>query len=160
MSQYMSFFIKHNAEFIPIGSYSCSHPLCNVAHYGIPYEHVTPITKDRISDWLEFAEVEKKSHEDIIEERNHTVNILMNASNPLEEKIDYINEVEDLNREDKEEIELIIDAMHYFKFLIDIIDEAEAKAIVDNNLINLAKYIYAGIEINSPTIKDIEQKEA
>lgn len=160
MSQYMSFFIKHNAEFIPIGTYCCSHPLCNIACYGIPYEHITPITKDIISDWLEFAEVEKKSHEDIIEERNHTVNILMNASNSLEEKIDYINEVEDFNRETKEEIELIIDAMHYFKFLLNIIDEAEAKAIANNDLINLKEYIYAGLEINSPTIDDIEQKEA
>lgn len=156
MSQSIYFFVRCENKFLLIGAYPCGHPLFDITHYGIPYERIIPITKDRINNWLEFAEVEKASRKDIIAERNHAVDVLMKASNSFEEKINYVNEVEDWNKESKEEIDLISDTICYFNFLLNIIDGAEVQAIANKESINFDEYIYVGIEIDSPTVNDIK----
>ena len=159
MSQYIQFFIRHNDDFLPIGTYSRSSAIYQMGKFSVPYEAIRAIDSDTLNGWKRSAESEIEQIQECISTRKEFIEMTMQSNNPLDEKMEYVGDVYNEIACMKEEIEDARDAIKYYEFLETLISEAEeTKYNYNENGVHLdpAQYIYAGIEVGYPTIDDIE----
>lgn len=158
MSQYIQFFIRHNDDFLPIGTYGRPSGIFQMARFDVPYEAIHAVTSDTINAWKEGAEDEIEQIQKHISTRKEFIEMTMQSNNPLDEKMEYVGDVYNEIAYMKEEIEDARDAIKYYEFLATLISEAEeTKYNDDENGVHLdpVQYIYVGIEVGSPTLNDI-----
>lgn len=158
MSQYIQFFIRHNDDFLPIGTYSRSSEIYQMADFDVPYEKIHAINSDTLGAWKRGAEDQIKQIQKCISTRKEFIEMTMQSNNPLDEKMEYVGDVYNEIAYMKEEIENARDAIKYYEFLDTLIGEAEeTKYNDDENGVHLdpAQYIYVGIEVGYPTIDDV-----
>lgn len=159
MSQYIQFFIRHNDDFLPIGTYSRSSAVFQMARCSVPYESIHAVNSDTLNGWKRSAESEIEQIQECISTRKEFIEMTMQSNNPLDEKMEYVGDVHNEIAYMKEEIEDARDAIKYYEFLETLISEAEeTKYNDDENGVHLdpTQYVYAGIEVGYPTIDDIE----
>ena len=159
MSQYTSFFIRHNDAFLPMVTYSRSHKVAEAFNHIAPWEKIAPLTAADIrgvrasltSDVEAYAKAIARARDEI--EFLRTTN--MAPDDLLEQyrsNIEYINDL----TEEKTACESAIIFTH---FLGDIIDEAASEHKWGENPLGIDEntYIYVGIEVGNPTLEDIER---
>lgn len=142
MSQYLYFFARHDKEFILIADYSRSTQI--YSEVNAPYEKIRKIDETELRSVAErlragkiFAKIFAKTQ---IEAANRRLELISNANNPLEEKLDAI----DFGLEVIEEYEDGIQTLDRYAVELDFI----ANMACDND-------IFVGFEISCPTEKDI-----
>lgn len=155
MSQYINFFIRCNDDFCPIATYSRS---TNVYRdfsdrLNVPYEKITPLSKDDLKGVIEEADLKIKAYKKQVEKLEKEISDVSNMNNSIDEKTGMIENIYECIEENNLEIKWEENVQSFCSFLDDIIDEV----IYDNNTskFNASKYVYVGIEIGEPTIDDI-----
>lgn len=155
MSSYMSFFIGgEDNKFYPIGSYSR-----NSAIYSMfdsmeigPYEKIEAITEAKLNKVESFTErqINKWIKTKIqIEEK---ISLVKSLEGPIEERISIWDELKDELCDCKTTIEELEEVKSFVWFLKEAITEVKWD---DRFNITPENYLYAGIEIEYPTIDDI-----
>lgn len=149
MSQYLNFYIRSkNDEFIQIASYSRSSYVYDACLGYFPYQALRPFSKDKYED------VEKKINERInliktyIKNSKKKIKILMKSSCDVDKTIARIDEELELIKQYKEDRECLFRELSEIRFISEI-------SQIMNNSEEEKNYIYAGIEVYNPSIKDI-----
>lgn len=138
MSQYLCFFARHDKEFVPIADYSRSTKVYD--EVSAPYEKIRAIDETELKAIAERLRAGKIFAKTQIEGINRRLELISNANNSLEEKLDAINsELEII-----EEYENDIQTLDRYAIELNFI----ANMTYDNE-------IFVGIEIGNPTEEDI-----
>ena len=158
MSCYTCFFIRRGEDFVPIGSYSRNHAISrafNENHFSAPWEKITPLTKEDISNVINgIAEMKDYDNQTIAKYKRRIEEIKkMEAS--ISERIEMIEEYESYIKEVQEDLEEWEHAHSYLVFLDDIIDEIKYSDYITDEGYDADNYIYFGLEIGRPTVNDI-----
>lgn len=138
MSQYLYFFARHDKEFVLIADYSRSTQI--YSEVNAPYEKIRKIDETELRSVAERLRAGKIFAKMQIEAANRRLELISNANNPLEEKLDAI----DFGLEVIEEYKDDIQTLDRYAVELDFI----ANMACDND-------IFVGFEISCPTEKDI-----
>lgn len=148
MIQYINFYIRSkNDELIQIASYPSSSYIYTCLKY-FPYQELRLFSKDKSED------VEKKINRRInliktyIKNSKRKIKILKKSSYNVDETIARIDEELELIKQYKEDVKCL------FKELSEICFMSKISQIMSNSE-EEKNYIYAGIEVYKPSIKDI-----
>lgn len=140
MSQYLNFFAKsvHGKEFIPIADYSRNTKVYQETE--APYEKIRVFKEQELRDIAERLRAGKIFANSQINSFNRRIDLITQMDNPLDEKLEAINEYLGYIDEYKDEI----DALDRWATEIDFIA-------------NMTDYcdIYAGFEVGEPTNENI-----
>jgi len=139
MSSYISFFVRVNDTFAPIGSWSRNSEMYQAMQDWCPYEKI------RAFSFNDLMNVVKELEDKAREADEKRCQMIMQANNSVEEKMEAVNEIES-NYEEMdsfiEEVQFAADTLRVFCNMIDDFKFAEIKFTNDYN-----HYIYAGIEV-------------
>ena len=144
MSQYIYFYIRHNDEFLPILSMDSSNALYQTFANYVPYEQISAI------NYATFRSVEKElnekitNHNKIIEKYRKENDTISSFNNSIGEKLEAIRTNLLAINKLQDEVDELYTALYYVYFMLMMLEEVTAK-----------DYIYAGIEICSPTLDDV-----
>ena len=154
MSQYMSFFIRRDLDnFVPLFTFSRSSALYQQFDYTVPYEKVRALSYSELEKYLGKCESYIVKLKDSIRKANEKKTLIASFNNPVDEKVEALNEVEYDIREAEDSIREVERAYYSILALIDIVDEIAYNPAYDKD-----KYIYAGIEVCDPTSEDVVEK--
>lgn len=152
MSTYIDFFIRRGDEFIPISDYSRNSIIYRIANSYAMWEKVSPLSKAGIEQMITEAERQQRAYQESIVEVKAKIAQLKDLSCTWNEALEYLDEYEEAIQEYEQDIKEARYAKHFFGFLIDIIETVE---YADKKEYDYNDYIYVGIEIGHPTVKDI-----
>lgn len=150
MSAYIQFFIRNENTFMPISVYSRNNSVYRYFDEYTPWEKIKPVTRgllNKIRDDIneDLAAIQKRyDHAKEMKEWIATLN------NSLEEKMEYIENTEEVLSDCCEAIEELTYTKHYLSFLDDVIESVEYEDNIDHK-----NYLYVGIEVENPTVDDI-----
>lgn len=150
MSAYIQFFIRNENAFMPISIYSRNSTIYAYFDEYIPWGKIRPVSKgllDKIRDDINEDLAAMQKRYDRAKEMKEWIATLNNS---LEEKMEYIENTEEVLSECCEAIEQLTYTKHYLNFLDDVIESVKWEKHIDYK-----NYLYAGIEIGSPTVDDI-----
>jgi len=152
MSTYINFFMRRADEFIPIVSFSRSSYIYKVAANYAPYAKIAPFSTEILKNCCNAIKEEKNRIKEKINIEKSHVEYIKNFNNSVSDKLEAIAECESSIKDWEEELEDARRAQYFFTFLEDMTDEI---LYVDYNKAETNKYIYAGIEVNIPTVEDV-----
>lgn len=147
MSTYLNFYLRVNNNFIPLGDYSrsCS-VMYNVVNNDVPYEKIRAITSEDLKGYINKLTEAAGRIQKMKESDEKRIELIMNAANtPLEEKMEYVNEIQSNFMEMDElikEYSFAADTLRVFLNMIDMFRYKD-ELYFDNDYNH---YIYAGIE--------------
>ena len=150
MSAYIQFFIRHNETFMPIGTYIRSSKIYEYFDDYTPWEKIKHVTRpllDKIRDNINDDILYYQKRYDRAKEMKEYVATMNNS---MDEKMEWIENIEATLGDCCEEIEKAEYVKHYLNFLDDIIESVEYEDGIDYK-----NYLYVGIEVGSPTVEDI-----
>ncbi len=150
MSQYIQFYVKSNTgEMLPIGTYSRSTAIYQFGCDYVPsYSVVQPLTQDTLREIIEEIFIEKTKYQMGIEKLQVKVSTTCEMRGKIEEKQKaiegYLDEIEELEGEQA----AVVNAGQFYRFLLDIVDEAKSSRWNENerDRYDPDRYIYAGVE--------------
>ena len=149
MSAYMDFFVRYGDDFIPLGDFSRNtiiyHTIMDCTN--VPWEKIIPLTLDDLQAAQTRAHKQNTDALDYIDTLKDRIEEVKSFNNSVEEKLEQIEVYKGEIEEWRQEAEEARYAENYFYFLADLIESAYD--------IDADKYIYAGIEIEQPTVEDI-----
>lgn len=152
MSTYIDFFIRRGDEFIPISDYSRNSIIYKIANSYAMWEKVSPLSKAGIEQMITEAERQQRAYQESIAETKTRIAQLKDLSCTWNEALEYLDDYEEAIQEYEQDIKEARYAKHFFGFLIDIIETVQ---YADKKEYDYNNYIYVGIEIGHPTVKDI-----
>lgn len=152
MSAYIDFFIRRGDEFIPLGDYSRNSIIYRIANSYAMWEKVSPLSKAGIEQMITEAERQQRAYQESIAETKTRIAQLKDLSCTWNEALEYLDDYEEAIQEYEQDIKEARYAKHFFGFLIDIIETVQ---YADKKEYDYNNYIYVGIEIGHPTVKDI-----
>lgn len=150
MSAYIQFFVRNENAFMPIGVYSRNNTIYAYFDEYTPWEKIKPVSRgllNKVRDDIneDLATIQKRY--DRAKEMKEWIATLNNS---LEEKMEYIENTEEVLSECCEAIEQLTYTKHYLNFLDDVIESVEYEEHIDHK-----NYLYVGIEVGNPTVDDI-----
>ena len=152
MSTYINFFIRRGDNFIPLGDYSRNSIIYRIANSYAMWEKVSPLSKAGIEQMITEAERQQRAYQESIAETKTRIAQLKDLSCTWNEALEYLDGYEEAIQEYEQDIKEARYAKHFFGFLIDIIETVQ---YADKKEYDYNNYIYVGIEIGHPTVKDI-----
>ena len=152
MSAYIDFFIRRGDEFIPLGDYSRNSIIYRIANSYAMWEKVSPLSKAGIEQMITEAERQQRAYQESIVEVKAKIAQLKDLSCTWNEALEYLDDYEEAIQDYEQDIKEARYAKHFFGFLIDIIETVQ---YADKKEYDYNNYIYVGIEIGHPTVKDI-----
>ena len=152
MSAYIHFFIRRGDEFIPIGDYSRNSIIYRIANSYARWEKVSPLSKNSLEQMISEAESKQRAYKELVAEIKTRMAQLKDLSCTWNEALEYLDEYEEGIQAHEQDVKEARYAKHFFSFLIDIIETVQ---YVDKKEYDYNNYIYVGIEIGHPTVKDI-----
>lgn len=152
MSVYIDFFIRRGDNFIPLSDYSRNSIIYRIANSYAMWEKVSPLSKAGIEQMITEAERQQRAYQESIAETKTRIAQLKDLSCTWNEALEYLDEYEEAIQEYEQDIKEARYAKHFFGFLIDIIETVQ---YADKKEYDYNDYIYVGIEIGHPTVKDI-----
>ena len=161
MSAYMSFFIRVNDKFYPIGTYSRSTAIYEMFEEKaqVPWEQIVPITTDTLNQIALFTDENKKGFEAGIETLYNKIDFIQHCDGELEDKLEEYNYCIGAIKDYESRIKELEWVNHFISFLEMTIEDAEETKWYDEvETIDPSKYIYAGIENGCPTVEDIKEE--
>lgn len=145
MSSYISFYVRKNDVFCPIGTFSRSDKRYEFFRYQLPYGKCIAIDEDTLSLVRGDVDEEKKNINRGIEDARELMNNISSWNDPFEERIECISNIIFEVREREEELKELSMINHFLFFLSGILEEA-TYGDMDNK-----KYLYVGIDAPTPT---------
>ena len=158
MSSYVNFYLRMNETFIPITDYSRNSTIYQFVAHGAPYGKIKPVTLDMIEDYISNAVDRINEIEESINKEKSTISIIMDAKgNSLEEKVDYLEEINNLIEDYEHEKEYVRKAICFFGVLEDMIENRRFCSERFEDFKNdFNHYIYVGEESDG-SIESIEE---
>lgn len=150
MSAYIQFFVRNENAFMPISIYSRNNTIYEYFDEYTPWGKIKPVTRGllgKIRDNINEDLAATQKRYDYAKEMKEWIATLNNS---LEEKMEYIENAEELLSECRETIEQLTYIKHYLNFLDDIIESVKYEEHIDHK-----NYLYVGIEVGNPTVDDI-----
>ena len=158
MSVYINFFLRYEDNFIPLLDCGRSSYIYQFFAHKIPYEKIKPLTiSDLRNSYYELRDM-KDEFKESLNKYDKTIKEIPNFNNSVDDKLAALNEIEETYDEIKETINEIEVCMIKIDFLISIIEAMKYYDERPDLKVDINKYLYAGIEICSPTVEDIEEK--
>lgn len=156
MSMYMCFFLRAGDKFYPITSYSRNSAVYQTfseAFYpDLIWEKITPVTTDKLNAVRRGISKQIRSYQEAIKSCEKQIKMIGEMSNPLNEKVDAMQDFIQAIDDCEEGINQLKYARTFSTFLDDMIDEVD---LSDEYDFNGQEYVYVGVEICKPTIEDI-----
>ena len=156
MSQYINFYLRVNDTFVPVGSYSRSLEIYQIAHNYVPYEHIVNLTEKDFNLMMEDAEARVRKNKSEMQKLKETISLIMSANSPLREKMAEADNIEEEIREIEESNSGLDFAYDIFLHFYDMINDARYGIDSLDNDYN--HYIYAGIEAVGSLENVVEDK--
>ena len=150
MSAYIQFFIRHDEAFMPIGIYCRGSKIYEYFDEYTPWEKIKCITRpllDKIHDNINDDILYYQERYDRAKEMKEYV---AGMNNSMDEKMEWIENIEATLRDCREEIKKAEYVKHYLTFLDDVIEAVEYEEHIEYK-----NYLYVGIEVGNPTVDDI-----
>ena len=145
MSSYLNFYARANNIFIPLGSYSRSSQMYREINNSVPYEKIRAIKPQDLKDYINDLKESERRIQKMKQEDEQRIQLIMSAANSsLQEKMEYVEEIQANFMEMDALIEEYASAVNTLQVYLDMIDEFRYSHF-DNNY---EHYIYAGIEAN------------
>lgn len=158
MSQYLNFYIRTETGFIPMHSYSSYSAMYDVFESYVPYGKISSITYEDLVDRVGHLTAKIKNCEEMIKEEKEKKALIAIMPDPIEDKLEYIADVDESIRQLKECIEDFTLCSGGLCFLRDFLDAC----VTDEHFGKIAPYLssdkilYVGIEApDYPTEEDI-----
>lgn len=148
MSITYSFYFKGNdGKFYPLDSFGGGSKVAEGmnSQFGnaCAYEKPKPLTKSEVKDIISFVTDRAKSSEERIEEYRQRQNDVGAWNNTIEDKMQMISDLDETIDEEKCDLSYYKDTIHFFEFLVWILDEAEYSYDDDSNAkVDANDYIY------------------
>lgn len=137
MSQYMSFFIRRDANiFVPLFTFSRSCKIYQRFQHQVPYEKVSALSYSVLNDTLNGLHDSIIQYKDNIKKLENEKTFIASFNNSVEEKMAVLCDIKDVIAENEEDIRDTERAYYSVLALIDIVDE-----IVYNSVYDKDKYI-------------------
>ena len=153
MSAYIHFFVRVDDTFCPIATYCRSSKVYTIFHRA-PYEQIAVLDKATLNDYFNEATIMRDDIKEELLWDEKRIETIKGFENSAAEKLELIEEGENIIREVKDELREIEDAICFIGFLTSILMEVIYDAPED---IDKKAYLYYGIECYRPTIKDIKE---
>ena len=153
MSAYIHFFVRIGNDFCPIGTYSRNTKVYEIFHRA-PYEQIEVLDRETLNDYFNEATIMRNDLKEDVVRYEKRIETIKGFENSAAEKLELIEEGENIIREVKDELREIEDAICFIGFLTSILMEVIYDAPED---IDKKAYLYYGIECYRPTIKDIKE---
>ena len=144
MSSYVNFYLRVNDSFAPIGSWSRSSELYQAMQNRCPYEKICAFDGADLMDIVRDLEDKISRMKKVRESDEKRCQMIMQANNSIDEKMEAINEIEsNFDEMDSfiEEVQFAADTLRVFYNMIDDFKFSDGKFSNDCD-----HYIYAGIE--------------
>lgn len=153
MSAYIHFFVRAGDTFCPIGTYSRNTKVYEIFRRA-PYEQIAVLDKSTLNDYFNEATIMRDELKEDIVRYEKRIETIKGFENSAAEKLELIEEGENIIREVKDELRETEDAICFINFLIDILNEVayDTPEGIDKN-----SYLYYGVECYRPTVKDIKE---
>lgn len=158
MSAYIQFFVKIGENFAPIATYSRSNEIYQRFQYSALWEKVRPVTKEMLVNVCADIDESIENSESTIRRVEDQMEWLKGAEGSFDERMEQLHDLQNWREEVREGIKEYEDVRSFCGFLRTIIDEAETEENYGENPLDLHSnsYVFVGIEVGNPTIKDIE----
>lgn len=155
MSMYMTFFLRGNDKFYPIGTYNRASAIYQMFdNNGIaPWEKISPITYDNLAYIKGYIKENIDGFKRKIDDYEYKIEAVKRTNNSLEEKMEFIDEYMNMIDDYKDRVEELQHSKSFSSFIEDIMDEY--KYTYEEKAKNPEEYVYVGIEIGCPTEEDI-----
>ncbi|MBR3120892.1 MAG: hypothetical protein IKF29_16865 [Oceanobacillus sp.] len=150
MSAYIQFFIRHENAFLPISVYSRNNLIYGYFDEYTPWEKIKPVTRSLLNKIRDNINEDLTAMQKRYDRAKEMKEWIATLNNSLEEKMEYIENTEEVLSECCEAIEQLTYTKHYLNFLDDIIESVEYEDGIDHK-----NYLYVGIEVGNPTVDDI-----
>lgn len=150
MSAYIQFFIRHENAFFPISVYSRNNLIYGYFDEYTPWEKIKPITKGLLSKIYDDINEDLRAEEKRYDRAKEMKGWIASLNNSVEEKMEQIENVEEVLGECCENIDRLEGTKLYLNFLDDIIE-----AVKYEDGFDYKNYLYVGIEVGNPTVDDI-----
>ena len=152
MSAYIQFFIRNDEAFMPIGVYSRNNKVYEYFDEYTPWEMIRPITRPLLNKIRDDVNEDILYYQKRYDRAKEMKEYVASMNNSLEEKMEWIGNIETTLGDCCEEIEQANYAKQYLNFLDDILESVEYKTNI-----NWKAYLYVGIEVGSPTVEMIQE---
>lgn len=153
MSAYIHFFVRVGDTFCPIATYSRNTKVYEIFHRA-PYEQIEILDRETLNDCFNEATIMRDELKEDIIRYEKRIETIKGFENSAAEKLELIEEGENIIREVKDELREIEDVICFIGFLTSILMEVIYDAPVG---IDKKAYLYYGIECYRPTVKDIKE---
>ena len=150
MSAYIQFFVRNGEAFMPISIYSRSNALYQYFDEYTPWEKIKPVTRPLLNKIRDDVNEDILYYQKRYDRAKEMKEYVATMNNSMEEKMEWIENIEATLGDCCEEIEKAEYVKHYLSFLDDIIEAVEYEEHIDYK-----NYLYVGIEIGNPTVDDI-----
>ena len=158
MSSYVQFYLRMNETFILITDYSRNSTVYKFVAPDAPYGKIKPVTLDMIENYVSNAVDRIAEIEEYIAKERSRISFIMDAKgNSLEEKLDYLEGINNLIKDDENEKECVRKAICFFGVLEDMIDNHKYCSEQFKDFKNdFNHYIYIGEE-SEGNLESIEE---
>ena len=147
MSSYLNFYARANNIFIPLGSYSRSSQMYQEINNSVPYEKIRAIKSQDLKDYINDLKESECRIQKMKQEDEQRIQLIMSAANSsLQEKMEYVEEIQANFMEMDALIEEYVSAINTLQVYLDMIDQFRYSSMYFDN--NYEHYIYAGVEAN------------
>ena len=151
MSSYVNFYLRINDLFVPIGSYSRSSEMYQTMYHYCPYGKIKALTKENLYEVINDLETRAQRIKDFRAADEKRCDMIMQANNALEEKMEAISDImSGFNEMDTniKEVSFSVDTLRVFS---NMIEEFSYNNKFSNDYNH---YLYAGIEADG-TLENI-----
>ena len=159
MSCYTCFFIRIGDRFARLGAYSRNNAIArtlNECGVAVPWEKITNVTDEMISDALKYTCEMIKYDNEMIAKYKAQIDIVSEMPTAsVDERLAKIYEINSYIDEIKEDISEWTFANNFFVVLANAIEDAKYGGDDDVESVDSQHYLYCGLEISSPTVNDI-----
>ncbi len=146
MSSYVNFYLRVNDSFAPLGSYSRSSEMYQAMQARCPYEKIAALTSNDLLDIIHGFEDKINHMKEVRKADEKRCELIMQANNPLDEKLQAVDDIES-NFADMddfiEELQFAADTLRVFRNMIEEFKYTDSSNKFSNDFNH---YIYAGIE--------------
>lgn len=150
MSAYIQFFVRNENAFLPISIYSRNNALYHYFDEYTPWEKIKPVTRPLLNKIRDDVNEDILYYQKRYDRAKEMKEYVATMNNSMDEKMEWIENIEAILGDCCEEIEKAEYVKHYLSFLDDVIESVEYEEHIDHK-----NYLYVGIEVGNPTVDDI-----
>lgn len=159
MSRYLNFYIRNKNSYLSIASFCGSSSYMEAFDDKVPsYSGVAPVTRELLGTIQAEAKERIANDKKSIEKWNKEKEQILQASNSLEEKMEYIYSEESVINEVEDDIKAWTSVQYFIDFLYNILEEGEYGYVYNKKghyKNDANKYLYVGIE--PMKVKDVDE---